>query len=414
MALTQINSVSVARSHSQASYADDDVTTAPDPASSPVPAGAATKSALTRSVYCVLGIPIDAVDLATVVQRIEGAAANRTAFLISTPNLNFLVSSLSDPEFRESLLDSDLCPADGAPIVWIARLLGLPIKERVAGSDLFDRLRAESTRGRQLTIFLFGGAKGVAEAAAARLNAEPSGLHCVGTMDPGFCEVSEMSQDHIIDKVNSSGADFLVLSLGAKKGQLWLRRNHNRLTIPLRAHLGAVVNFQAGLVKRAPSIVRAWGFEWLWRIKEEHHLWKRYRDDALVLLRLLLTRVFPLAIITRWQQFTRKDQQDFLIEKSHDGQSIMISLCGAAWERHVPEAASCFQEALAGKQNIIIDLTNIRLIDARFFGLLLMLRQELKSRGAKLIFTGVPRAIKRIFRLNELGFLLSPTPHGQP
>ena len=116
-------------------------------------------------------------------------------------------------------------------------------------------------------------------------NADSQGrlrLNCVGTMDPGFCEVSEMSQDHVMDTVNSSGADFLVLSLGAKKGQLWLQRNHHRITIPIRAHLGAAVNFQAGLIRRAPPIVRAWGFEWLWRIKEEHYLWKRYRDDGVV------------------------------------------------------------------------------------------------------------------------------------
>jgi N-acetylglucosaminyldiphosphoundecaprenol N-acetyl-beta-D-mannosaminyltransferase len=75
-------------------------------------------------VYCILGIPIDAINLATVVHQIEIAAAEHTPLLISTPNLNFLVSSLSDPEFRESLLESDLCPPDGAPIVLIARLLG--------------------------------------------------------------------------------------------------------------------------------------------------------------------------------------------------------------------------------------------------------------------------------------------------
>jgi N-acetylglucosaminyldiphosphoundecaprenol N-acetyl-beta-D-mannosaminyltransferase len=341
------------------------------------------------------------------VQRIEAAAANRGVLLISTPNLNFLVSSLSDPEFRESVLDSDLCPPDGAPIVWIARLLGLPIKERVAGSDLLDRLRAHGIGTRRLTVFLFGGAKGVATAAARRLNAQRGGLHCVGTMDPGFCEVSEMSHDHIINAVNSSGADFLVLSLGAKKGQLWLQRNHSRLTIPIRAHLGAALNFQAGIIKRAPAKVRAWGLEWLWRIKEERYLWKRYRDDGFMLLRLLLIRVLPLAVITRWQQFRGKYQpQDLLIEKKHDGQSITISLCGVASESHIPKAATCFQEALTSKQNITIDLSNTRLIDARFLGLLLMLRKELRSRGAKLIFTGVSHAIERIFRFNELGFLL--------
>jgi N-acetylglucosaminyldiphosphoundecaprenol N-acetyl-beta-D-mannosaminyltransferase len=372
-------------------------------------AAAAAQSDLTRSVYCVLGMPIDAINLATVVKRIESAAINRAAFLISTPNLNFLVSSLSDPEFRESLLDSGLCCSDGAPIVWIARLLGLPIKERVAGSDLFERLRAPGTRTRRLTVFLFGGAKGVAEAAADKLDAEAGGLTCVGTFDPGFCEVDEMSRDHIIDVVNSSGADFLSVSLGAKKGQLWLYRNHHRLTIPIRVHLGATINFQAGNIKRAPPMVRAWGFEWLWRIKEERYLWTRYRNDGLVLLRLLLTRVLPLAVIFQWHRFRRKHQpNDLLIHRIDTGLTIHFGLSGVASEGHVSKAIPYFQEAISSRRDIIVDLSKVRQIDARFLGLLLMLRKELKSRRAKLTFTCVPRTIERIFRLSELQFLLSP------
>ncbi len=208
--------MSEATSSTLALYEGADVT-ASDPVCSQAFTGAASQSNLTRPVYCILGMPIDALDMATVLQRVEAAAANRTGFLISTPNLNFLISSLSDLEFRESLLDSDLCSPDGAPIVWIARLLGIPIKERVAGSDLLDRLRDPGARKRRLTIFLFGGAKGVAAAAARKLNAGPGGLNCVGTMDPGFCDVSEMSQDHIIDTVNASGADFLSVSLGRKR-----------------------------------------------------------------------------------------------------------------------------------------------------------------------------------------------------
>jgi len=409
MTFNGLNLVSPVRPRSQALCEGIGVTV-PDPAPRP-PLIVASRSDLTRSVYCVLGMPIDAINLPTVVHAIEAAAANRAVFLISTPNLNFLVSTLSDPEFRESLLDSDLCSPDGAPIVWIARLLGLPIKERVAGSDLLDRLQAPGELARRLTIFLFGGAKGVAAAAARTLNTEPNGLNCVGTMDPGFCDVSEMSQDHIIDTVNSSGADFLSVSLGAKKGQLWLYRNHDRLTIPIRAHLGAAINFQAGTIKRAPPMVRAWGLEWLWRIKEEHYLWKRYLNDGLVLLRLLLTRVLPLAVVTRWHRFSGSHQrQGLLIKKHHDGQSILISLCGTASERYVPKAIACFQEALTDNQNIIVDLSDTRLIDARFLGLLLMLRKELRSRGSKLFFTGVSGAVERIFRLSELQFLLYPAP----
>lgn len=406
MGFNRNNSVSPARPFPLVRCGEADVSPS-GPINNPALADSEPQTDLMRSVYCVLGMPIDAINIATVVQRIETAAADRAVCLISTPNLNFLVNSLSDPEFRESLLDSDLCPPDGAPIVWIARLLGLPIKERAAGSDLFECLQARGIGMRRLTIFLFGGAKGIAETAARRLNAQSGGLDCVGTMDPGFCEISEMSQDHIIDTVNSSGADFLVLSLGAKKGQLWLQRNHHRLSIPIRAHLGAAINFQAGSVKRAPALVRAWGLEWLWRVKEEHYLWKRYRDDGLMLLRLLFTRILPLAVLSRWHRFLWLRQTgSLLIKETHDGPSISIRLCGIASEGQISTAISCFRDALEFEKNVIIDLSNTQLIDARFMGLLLMFRKELKVRGAQLIITGVSRRIRRIFQLSETEFLL--------
>jgi N-acetylglucosaminyldiphosphoundecaprenol N-acetyl-beta-D-mannosaminyltransferase len=363
---------------------------------------------LTRSVYCVLGVPIDAVNIESVLDKIETAVANRATFLISTPNLNFIVNSLSDPQFRETLLVSDLCSADGAPVVWIARLLGLPIKERVAGSDLFERLQDLSLRRRRISVFLFGGARGVAATAATTLNSQIGGLKCVGTIDPGFCEVNEMSQDHVIETINSSGADLLSVSLGAKKGQSWLYHNHTRLTIPVRAHLGAAINFQAGVIKRAPKVVRVWGLEWLWRIKEEHYLWKRYLNDGLVLLRLLLTRVLPLVFISSWHRLGRKLRPgELLITRRDHDQSITMTLCGLALDRNVPTAIPFFREALSENKDIILDLSNIQMIDARFFGLLLMLRKELKCQGSRLNFVCVPKSITKLFRLNQLKFLLT-------
>ena len=195
----------------------------------------------------------------------------------------------------------------------------------MSGSDIFEALKAPDRCGRRLKVFLFGGAPGVAAAAARTLNAVPSGLSCVGTLDPGFGSVDEMSRDHIIDKVNASEADFLAVSLGAKKGQLWLHRNHRRLTIPVRAHLGAAINFQAGTVKRAPTWLRACGLEWLWRIKEEPHLWRRYAHDGWVLLRLIFTRVLPLAIANRWSRFkSQRWPQDLSIRTTPNHDSVTI------------------------------------------------------------------------------------------
>ncbi|WP_354229130.1 WecB/TagA/CpsF family glycosyltransferase [Bradyrhizobium sp. F1.4.3] len=367
-------------------------------------------SNLSREVYCILGVPIDALDLPAVVRRLESAAAQRATCLVSTPNLNFLVNSLSDPEFRQSLLDSDLCPPDGMAIIWIARLIGLPIRERASGADLLDRLRAKATGVHRLSLFLFGGAPGVATAAAKAFNAGSSEPKCIGTMDPGFGEIDELSADNIINVVNSSGADFLVVSLGAKKGQLWLQRNHHRLKIPIRAHLGAAIGFQAGVLKRAPPVVRACGFEWLWRIKEEHYLWKRYQHDGFVLLRLLLTRVLPLAATNRWHQLRQKlrPRELSIVKLQEDERSIKFALSGVALQTHVSRASKHFEEALASDRNVIIDLSRTQTIDARFFGMLMMLHKELTSRKAKLRFTGVTWTIRKLFQLNELEYLLSP------
>ena len=362
---------------------------------------------LARNVYCVLGMPIDAIDMATVLRRIEAAAISRAPFLISTLNLNFLVNSRSDPQFRESLLDSDLCSADGMPIVWIARLIGLPIKERVSGSDIFEALKAPDRCARRLRVFLFGGAPGVAAAAASTLNGMPGGLSCVESVDPGFGTVEEMSRNDILATINASEADFLAVSLGAKKGQLWLLRNHERLRIPVRAHLGAVMNFQAGSVKRAPPSVRACGLEWLWRIKEEPYLWRRYWNDGCVLLRLLLTRVLPLATATLWHRLVPREQ-DLLIETTQNSESAMIRLCGVATEPHIQKAISCFRDALiASRQCIIIDLSDTRVMDPRFLGLLLMLRKQVKKQQASLKFVRMSRQAERMFRLNGVGFLLA-------
>ncbi len=268
-------------------------------ASDPV-ASDARRDDISREVFCILGVPVDAIGMPSLLRCIDRAAARKKPFVISTPNLNFLVQSQSDPEFRESLLLSDLCLPDGMPIVWIARLSGIPIKHRVAGADILNALKTKRNPTRPLQVFLFGGADGVAAAACSALNREPERLSCVGWLYPGFGTVDDLSRDNIVREINSCNADFLVASLGAQKGQLWLRRNHDRLRIPIRAHLGASINFEAGTVARAPLIMQKNGLEWLWRVKEEPYLWRRYWYDGKVLLRLLITRVLPVAIWTWW------------------------------------------------------------------------------------------------------------------
>jgi N-acetylglucosaminyldiphosphoundecaprenol N-acetyl-beta-D-mannosaminyltransferase len=361
---------------------------------------------LSREVYCVLGIPIDAIEMPEVIRSIQVAASRKTPFIISTPNLNFLISSRSDPEFRRSLLNSDLCPPDGISIVWIARLLGIPIKSRTAGSDFFDALKTKHDSASSLKVFFFGGAEGVADAARCALNADSNGLHCVGSLYPGFGTVDEMSAPEIIDEINRSGADLLVAALGAWKGQLWLLRNHRRLTVTVRAHLGAVLNFQAGTVGRAPRIVRKMGLEWLWRIKEEPLLWRRYWSDGTALLRLLVTHVLPLAFCNFSRSLGPSGRTKLAVQLAErDGFTIVV-LQGAAVGRDVAPIAAALRSAVNRQKGIIIDLSNTDHVDARILGLFLMLSKSLNGTGATVTLKGLSPSLTRSFRLNGLGFLV--------
>ena len=366
---------------------------------------------LARQVYCVLGMPVDAVDMTTVLTRLEAAAADTKPFLVSTCNLNFLAQSLSDPAFRESLLASDLVTADGVPILWLARLLGIPLEGRVAGSDMFAALSSRRARTRRLTVFLFGGGEGVAEAAGRSLNALPGGLVCAGALCPGYGSVAELSSQACIETINASGADFLAVALGAAKGQAWLRHNHRRLTVPVRAHLGAAIGFQAGVLRRAPRIAQKLGLEWLWRIKEEPQLWRRYWQDGCVLLRLLLTRVLPQVTRSlRNRLSARHVRPSLVITARQERDSIILFLGGSAVEPCVAGATVHFRTALAAnKRRLIVDLSGVGVVDARFLGALLMLRKSLVQGLGRLEVVGASPAIKRQFRLNEVAFLLSPS-----
>ena len=365
-----------------------------------------------REVYGLFGVPVDAIDMANTLERITAAAVSRKPFLISTINLNFLLTSQTDEEFRESILRSNLCTADGMPILWIARLLGIPINTRIAGSDVFEALKARQHPARRLNVFLFGGARGVAAAACEKINAEHGPLFCTGWHDPGFVSVDEMSTDTILRTINSSNADFLVIALGAKKGQEWLLRNHDRVQIPVRAHLGATINFQAGTLTRAPGLMQKSGLEWLWRIMQEPKLWKgRYRHDGIALLRLLLTRVIPLRALERWHRMGSRGQ-DLTVNSSENHKGVVLSLNGSATTDNLKVALPYFRRAAAAGTPVTIDLTDTRRIDARFFGLLLMLEKMLKRQHLNLTLSGVSPRIERVFRLSGFSFLLHSKTEG--
>lgn len=357
-----------------------------------------------RDVHCILGLPFDAIDMDSAVARVSSSAASGKRCFLSTPNLNFAIAAQGNPQFRASVLHSDLNIADGMPLIWVAKLLGVPLPERVAGSSLFERLRERTAT--PMKVFFFGGPDGVAARACERLNEKVQGLRCVGFDAPGFGSVEDMSGADRIDAINASAADFLVVSLGAQKGQAWIERNFDRLHTPVVSHLGAVVNFVAGTVRRSPSWMGRIGLEWLWRIKEEPALWQRYASDALVFGRLLLTRVVPQAF-ARW--FARPaNREEARFDFTKEAESIKLTLSGAWSADDVAPLRSVLAEVAVDRRRLVLDLQGLSYADPLLIGLLSLLWHHLLREGRPWSCSGIHPAGRRCLRNACAEYMMKP------
>jgi N-acetylglucosaminyldiphosphoundecaprenol N-acetyl-beta-D-mannosaminyltransferase len=360
---------------------------------------------LGRHLHCLFGLTFDAVTLDEAAQQVRRDANDQRPCFISTPNVNFVVAAQTDAAFRDSVLRSDLSLADGMPIVWAARLMGIPIRQRVAGSDLFDHLHRPGADA--LKIYFFGGPDGVAERAAGALNAQGGTLRCVGFESPGFGSIADISSHAQIERINASGADFVVVALGAKKGQAWIEHNRHRLTAPLISHLGAVVNFVAGSVNRAPISWQRVGLEWLWRVKEEPSLWRRYFHDGLTLARLAAMRTLPCAAAV-WLHRAFGRPRIARLEIVRNGDAALIHLGGdwnhAALASLIPELTSLLQQGVVVRFN----LGATTWIDSAVLGLLMQL-DRWQDRSVPLVGEGpLSSAVRRLIRWHGAEVLVGP------
>lgn len=357
-----------------------------------------------RNVHCLLGLPFDAVNMTDAIRIVRNAAARRTACIISTPNLNFLIGCRTDRLFRASVINSNLSIADGMPLVWVARLLGIPIRERVPGAGLFEALRSNAAQ--PLSVYFFGGPEGVAETACRRLHAESSGMRCSGFASPGFGSVEDMSGHAAIAAINASNADFLLVSLGAKKGQAWIEHNRGQISVPVISHLGAVVNFVAGRFERAPPRWQRSGLEWLWRIKEEPALWRRYFSDGLDLLRLLSTRVIPHVLFMRRHAPTRSALDAAAIAVRDEAGTTVIVLHGAWTRDNLGPLRRCFSDVTVADGDVRLDLQQVSSIDSAFLGLVMLLHGHQQQHGRNLSCAPLLPQVRRVFEFGCCEFLL--------
>lgn len=330
-----------------------------------------------RDVWAIFGMPLDNVTLEEAAGLIERAVETRTRLSFVTPNVNWMVRALNDDDAMRQVVNADLSLADGAPVVWLARQLGMPLKERVAGSDLFDRLRADQkAEAVPIRVFFFGGRDGAAETAHKVLAGEQGRMSAAGWHNPGFGDVESMSSADIRAKINQAKPDFIIVSLGAAKGQDWIERNQADLEAPVIAHLGAVVDFVAGSICRAPRWVSRAGLEWVWRILAEPSLWRRYWNDGTALISLMWSKLSVL------KKASKPNGAPAVVESKHDGRTLTLS--GDMIHFNRDSITASLSKAAQEAGDCELDLTAVQTVDASALGQIRMLEQCLMRRGNRL------------------------------
>lgn len=182
---------------------------------------------------------------------------------VVTPNPEIVWLSRKDAKLKEAVQNAALVIPDGIGVIYGAKMLKRPLKEKVPGADLAEKVIAEMAKTGK-SLFLFGAKPGVAEKAAEKLCDKYPGLVIAGTNDGYFTDDAP-----IIEKINASKPDLLLVCLGAPKQEKWMLDNSDKLSVPLAMGLGGSLDVYAGVVERAPEKWQKMNLEWLYRIVKE-------------------------------------------------------------------------------------------------------------------------------------------------
>jgi N-acetylglucosaminyldiphosphoundecaprenol N-acetyl-beta-D-mannosaminyltransferase len=203
-------------------------------------------------------------------------------------NASKIVEANRNARLSQVLKKADIVTADGMSVVWASRLLGCPLKERVTGIDIFERLVAHAAR-RGLRVFFLGARKESVGRVVSRFTAEYTDLIVAGYRDGYFAPGDEAA---VAAEVRESGADMLFVAMGSPAQEFWIESHFAATGARFALGVGGSFDHLSGLARRAPLWMRRAGLEWLYRLASDpRRLWRRYLIGNSLFLWLVLKQV---------------------------------------------------------------------------------------------------------------------------
>ena len=222
----------------------------------------------------LLNTNIDNYTMDETIGIIKESIENRNQLHHVAVNAGKIVAMQSDLELRESVNEADLINADGQAVVWASKILGKPLKERVAGIDLMDNLVSLAFR-KNYKIFFFG-AKEETVKKIVEIYSDKYSKQIVAGYRNGYFKKNE--EILIAEEVAKSGANILFVAISSPTKENFLFRNKDLLDkVNFIMGVGGSFDVVAGKVQRAPLWIQKAGMEWFYRFcQEPRRMWKRY------------------------------------------------------------------------------------------------------------------------------------------
>lgn len=215
---------------------------------------------------------VDALTIPEIIARLDEG-------MLFTLNPDHLYHLQRNPDFAAAYADAAMVSSDSKYVYWALGLVGRGIKCKTSGSDIVPAYYRHHANNPDVGIFFLGAKSGVAQRALERVNRIVGRNIVVGAHGPSFDFVNDPAESAmVIEMINASGATCLIVGLGAPKQEVWMHR-HRHLMPGVKVYMGvgAVIDYEADAVKRAPGWMNRNGLEWVYRMATEpRRYWRRY------------------------------------------------------------------------------------------------------------------------------------------
>jgi N-acetylglucosaminyldiphosphoundecaprenol N-acetyl-beta-D-mannosaminyltransferase len=237
----------------------------------------------------ILGVQVSSLTNEELLNTITNSITSKQFSQIAITPTNSIVAAYKEKEISEIYNKAEIVLCDGMPVKWASHFLGTPIKERITGLDVLPNLVKLSSE-KNFSLFLLGASPGVGNQLAKVIKEQYPNITIAGIYVPPFMKVfSEEENQKMVNAVNASNADIVLVSLTAPKQDIWIAQNRSALNPAVYIGIGGAFEVMAGIAKRSPIWMQNAGLEWLYRfIQEPQRLFRRYFIEAPVFIPLVI------------------------------------------------------------------------------------------------------------------------------